>query len=137
MIANYSTLLNRSLFQIETVDSPAALHQSAEHPRKTAFSFLKEKIGRAQNPKCKDSFSGVQSRFIGTTAGLASFILGSLRNTFELRPICSANFRNSKLGKKESRRGAPSVLHSPHEIPNLKGCATPSVSPRLPIQNYD
>ncbi|MDP2704613.1 MAG: hypothetical protein Q8P01_05405, partial [bacterium] len=70
-------------------------------------------------------------------AGLASIILDSLRNTFELRPICSANFRNSKLEKKESRRGAPSVLNSPQKILILKGFATLRVAPRLPIQNYD
>ena len=49
----------------------------------------------------------------------------------------SAKIRNSKLEKKDGRREAPSVLYSPHEIPNLKGFATRSGAPRLPMQSYE
>ncbi len=57
----------------QIVDSPAVLLESAGHHRKTFFSFLEEKIGRAQNPKCKEGFS-VVVRAERATAGLASLV---------------------------------------------------------------
>ena len=57
----------------QIVDSPAVLLEEAGHHRKTFFSFLEEKIGRAQNPKCKESFSVVW-RAKRAVAGLASLV---------------------------------------------------------------
>src|SRR3989338_3793012 len=63
--------------------------------------------------------------------------LDSARNSFELCPINTANFRKGFQNQKYGRREAPSVLHSPHKILILQGFATLRVAPRLPIQNYE
>ena len=51
------------------------------------------------------------------------------RNSFELCPTNTASNRNSNFRKKYGRREAPSVLHSPQKILNLKGFATLRVAP--------
>ena len=56
------------------------------------------------------------------------------RSSFELCPADTAKIRNSNFREKYGRREAPSVLHSPQKILNLKGFATLRVAPRLPIQ---
>ncbi len=121
------------MVRYKSADSPAVLLHRAGHPRKTDFFCLEEKIGRAQNPECKGSFSGVQSRFIGTTAGLASIIQDFRQSTFELCLTNTAKMPNLFFQEKWRRPGGATQLHSPREIPNLKGCATPSVAPRLPM----
>ena len=59
------------------------------------------------------------------------------RNSFELCPTNTAKNRNSNFRQKYGRREAPSVLHSPKKILNLKGFATLRVARHLPIQFYE
>jgi hypothetical protein len=59
------------------------------------------------------------------------------QNTFELCPINTAKIGNQNKRAKYGRREAPSVLHSPQKIQNLKGFSTLRVAPRLPIQFYE
>ena len=113
---------NLRLFQMTTAK------QNQKFPFHFFFRFAVEGWGEETREKCKEIFWFLHTRVRERVRGAFSPNQDLTQNTFELRPICSANFRNSKLGKKESRRGAPSVLYSPREIPNLKGRATPSVA---------
>ena len=62
---------------------------------------------------------------------------GCFQNTFELCTMNTADFRKGFQNQKYGRREAPSVLHSPQKILNLKGFSTLRVARRLPIQFYE
>src|SRR3990167_1716917 len=55
---------------------------------------------------------------------------GEDRIPFELIQEYTAKIRNSNFRQKYGRRGAPSVLHSPHKILILQGFATLRAAPR-------
>lgn len=65
-------------------DSPAVLLQRAEHTRKTDFSFLKEKLGRAQIRNAKTVFLGCRPDSSGQRRGwLPLFrVFGEIHSNF-------------------------------------------------------
>ena len=70
-------------------DSPAVLLVKSRTPHRSFLFLLEEKNRRAQIKKCEENFFAGWRGF-RATAGLASIILDSLRNTFELCPTDTA-----------------------------------------------
>ena len=75
--------------QIQKADSPAVLLVESRTPQNSFLFLLEDKNRRAQIKKCEENFFAGWRGFRATT-GLASIILDSLRNTFELCPTDTA-----------------------------------------------
>jgi len=114
-----------------------AAKQNQKFPFHFFFRFAVEGWGEETRGKCKEIFWFLHTRVREHVRGAFSLNQDLTQNTFELCPINTANFRKGFLNQKYGRREAPSVLHSPQKILNLKGFSTLRVARRLPIQFYE
>jgi len=117
------------------VPPPARILGGQNTKEKCPFLFQK-KFHPRQIRKTRNIFSLV-SAVLGGWRGWFIRYRDWFQNMFELCIIDTAKIGNRNPKQKYGRREAPSVLHSPQKILNLKGFATLRVAPRLPIQNYE
>ena len=102
------------------------------------FSASRRRGGGRRREKNARKFFGFCTRESASVSE-AHFILRQdfRQNTFELCPTNTAKIGNRNQNPKWGRREAPTLLHSPQKILNLKGFSTLRVARRLPIQLHE
>jgi hypothetical protein len=111
--------------------------QNQKFPFHFFFRFAVEGWGEETRGKCKEIFWFLHTRVRERVRGAFSLNQDLTQNTFELCPINTAKIGNPHLNPKWGRREAPTLMHSPQKILNLKGFSTLRVARRLPIQIYE